>query len=316
MNNPAPDMLRGVQISRAAEILRKGGLVAFATETVYGLGADARNADAVAKIFRVKRRPPTNPLICHVGNIAAARQVVRAWPKPAQQLAERFWPGALTLVLAKTDQIPSIVTAGLDTVGVRVPAHPMALELLAAFGGPIAAPSANRSQRISPTTAEHVRHDLGKEVDLILDGGPCTVGIESTVLSLAGERPTILRPGGVSRQQIEAVIGPVEMAARQIAQDEPSPSPGQQAVHYAPLTPTFFYETAQMAAAERRLAEQPLAIHLVMPPDPVASAAGLYASLRAADARGANQILIRLPPDEPAWAAVRDRIMRAGKPLC
>jgi len=310
-NIPKADILR------AADVLRGGGLVAFATETVYGLGADARNPDAVAKIFRVKRRPLTNPLICHVANIGGARQITRAWPKTAQQLAERFWPGALTLVLPKTDEIPSIVTAGLDTVGVRVPAHPVALELLRVFGGPIAAPSANRSSRISPTTAEHVRHDLGSEVELILDGGPCAVGIESTVLSVAREMPVILRPGGVSRRQIEAIIGHVDIAAQQIVRDEePSSSPGQHAVHYAPLTPTFYYEPAEEAAAERLLSEESSTIHLVLPPDAVVTAAGLYAMLRAADARGARQILIRLPPDEPAWAAVRDRLMRAGRRLC
>jgi L-threonylcarbamoyladenylate synthase len=304
------------EISRAAEILCAGGLVAFATETVYGLGADARNADAVAKIFRVKGRPPTNPVICHVASIAGARQITRAWPDAAQKLGERFWPGALTLVLPKADEIPPVVTAGLGSVGVRVPAHPVALELLRVFGGPIAAPSANRSMRISPTTAEHVRQDLGGEVDLILDGGPCTVGIESTVLSLVGQAPAILRPGGVSRQQIEAIIGPVEMTARRIGDDqEPSLSPGQHAVHYAPSTPTFYYEQAETATAERLLAQNRRALHLVLPSDPTECAARLYVLLRQADGTGADQILVRLPPDEPGWAAVRDRLMRAGKPL-
>jgi L-threonylcarbamoyladenylate synthase len=196
----------------AAAVLRRGGLVAFPTETVYGLGADATNADAVTKIFAAKGRPSTNPLIVHVADAAVARRYATAWPPAAAQLADRFWPGPLTLVLPKAPDIVPAVTAGLNTVGLRVPDHPVALQLLREFGGAVAAPSANRSNRVSPTTADHVREELGDAVDLVLDGGPCRVGIESTVLDLTTERPTILRPGGLSREQIEAVVGPVGVA--------------------------------------------------------------------------------------------------------
>src|SRR4051812_1359954 len=182
-------------IRRAAQVLRSGGLVAFPTETVYGLGADATNADAVAKIFAAKGRPSTNPLIVHVADAATARRYATDWPVAASRLAERFWPGPLTLVLPKAMSIVSAVTAGLGTVGLRVPNHPLALQLLQDFSGPVAAPSANRSNRVSPTTAQHVRDELGDSVDVILDGGPCAVGIESTVIDLTtAPRPTLLRP--------------------------------------------------------------------------------------------------------------------------
>src|SRR5947207_9629696 len=184
-------------IGKAVEILRAGGLVAFPTETVYGLGADATNAEAVAKIFAAKGRPATNPLIVHVADVDTARRFAASWPLAASHLAEQFWPGPLTLVLPRSPAIVPAVSAGLRTVGLRVPNHPLALQLLQQFGGPVAAPSANRSNRVSPTTAQHVRDELGDAVDLVLDGGPCAVGIESTVLDLTGDRPAILRPGGV-----------------------------------------------------------------------------------------------------------------------
>src|SRR5437773_9527485 len=198
-------------VAQAVSLLRSGGRVAFPTETVYGLGADATNADAVRKIFAVKGRPSTNPLICHVADEPVARRYARAWPLAASRITARYWPGPLTVVLAKTAGIVSEATAGLETVGLRAPNHPLALELLRAFGRPIVGPSANRSTHVSPTTAQHVRDEFGSEIELILDGGPCAVGIESTVLDLSTDRPAILRPGGVSRQQIEAVIGSVEM---------------------------------------------------------------------------------------------------------
>ncbi|MBI1741245.1 MAG: threonylcarbamoyl-AMP synthase, partial [Candidatus Koribacter versatilis] len=183
----------------AARILRAGRLVAFPTETVYGLGANALDPDAVARIYAVKGRPPTSPLIVHVASIEMAQSLVTTWPDAAHRLAHRFWPGPLTLVLDKKPTIPAIVTAGLPTVGLRMPAHPIALALIRAAGVPLAAPSANRFTQLSPTTADHVRRSLGSDVDYILDGGPCHVGIESTVLSLAGPQPVLLRPGGISR---------------------------------------------------------------------------------------------------------------------
>src|SRR5947207_69544 len=198
-------------VTEAVKILRRGGLVAFPTETVYGLGADATNADAVAKIFAAKGRPATNPLIVHVAGADVARRYAADWPVAASHLAQAFWPGPLTLVVPRGATIVSQVTAGGDTVGLRVPAHPLALELLRAFDGPVAAPSANKSNRVSPTAAQHVRDELGDAVDLVLDGGPCTVGIESTVLDLTGERPVILRPGGVQRRKIETILGPVDV---------------------------------------------------------------------------------------------------------
>src|SRR5690242_5058847 len=195
----------------AARALAEGGLVAFPTETVYGLGADATNAAAVEKIFHVKGRPLTNPLICHVADEDVARRYVTVWPRAAQALVERFWPGPLTIVLSKTDAIAANVTAGLGSVGLRAPDHLLTLEMLRAFDRPVAGPSANRSTHVSPTTAQHVRDELGGAVDLILDGGPCAVGIESTVLDLSGDRREILRPGGISRALIEEVIGAVEV---------------------------------------------------------------------------------------------------------
>src|SRR5271157_3306039 len=204
------------EINRAAQLLRAGRLVAFPTETVYGLGANALDAEAVARIYAVKRRPSASPLIVHVESIAMAQSLVTNWPEIAYRLARRFWPGPLTLVLEKQldkqlnnqPVIPDIVTAGLPTVGLRMPAHPIALALIRAAGVPLAAPSANRFTELSPTTADHVRRSLGSEVDLILDGGPCQVGIESTVVSLAETKPILLRPGGIPRIVLEAIIGP------------------------------------------------------------------------------------------------------------
>src|ERR1700736_6193048 len=196
-------------IEHAAALIRAGKLVAFPTETVYGLGANALDAVAVERIFAAKGRPRTSPLIVHVDSVEMARSFAARWPEAAGKLAQRYWPGPLTLVVPKQPQIPAIVTAGLPTVGLRMPAHPIALALIRAAGVPVAAPSANRFTELSPTTADHVRLSLGSDIDYILDGGPCSVGIESTVLSLAGRRPILLRPGGISRTELEAIAGPV-----------------------------------------------------------------------------------------------------------
>jgi L-threonylcarbamoyladenylate synthase len=314
-------------IAEAAEILRRGGLVAFPTETVYGLGADAANAAAVRKIFQIKGRPATNPLICHVADASVARRYAGTWPDSAEMLAKGFWPGPLTLVLPKTHAIVPEVTAGLDTVGLRAPDHPLALELLRKFDGPIAAPSANRSSRVSPTTARHVRDDLGNDVDLILDGGPCRVGIESTVLDLSGDRPTILRPGGVARESIEAVIGTVGWASP--TPHEPARSPGQQEIHYAPQTPAYRFETSQRGLIQPQSKGRDNGIMAVgtidyvkkwgpivaMPRLAEIYAQNFYAVLRELDAMSLAAIYIEVPPDQPAWAAVRDRIARATRPL-
>jgi len=232
-------------IAKAVNILRHGGLVAFATETVYGLGADATNALAIQKIFDAKGRPSTNPLIVHVADVEIAKRHTTAWPLAADQLAEKFWPGPLTLVLPKSPAIVAEVTAGRGTVGLRVPNHPLALELLRAFDGAVAAPSANRANHISPTSAADVKAELGDRVDLILDGGPCAVGIESTVIDLTGDRPRILRPGGISREQIEKIIGPVDLIRESVDAETSAASPGQQARHYSPTTPAFWHERRQ-----------------------------------------------------------------------
>ena len=309
----------------AVNILRSGGLVAFPTETVYGLGADATQPNAIARIFAVKGRPSTNPLIVHVADASLAKRYAMIWPGEATKLAEAFWPGPLTLVLPKSPLIVSTVTAGRGTVGLRVPDHPLALELLRAFDGPVAAPSANRSNRISPTTARHVRDELGDAVDLILDGGPCRVGIESTVLDLSGVTPTLLRLGGVSRRQIEAVIGPVDLIG-QIAAHEPAMSPGQLPVHYAPQTPAFRFEnfadpvegahtrwgTIRLGSKNEVEKEGP---RIALPRHPELYARHFYEVLRELDAMNLTAIHIEMPPQQPEWAAVRDRIMRATKAI-
>jgi L-threonylcarbamoyladenylate synthase len=303
-NLPLPPLL----LERARAMLRAGGLVAFPTETVYGLGADATNADAVARIFAVKGRPSTNPLICHVADERVARRYARAWPVAASRIADAFWPGPITIVLPKSDAIVPAVTAGLDTVGLRAPDHPLTLELLRAFDGPLAGPSANRSSHVSPTTAQHVRDELGDAVDLILDGGACQVGIESTVLDLSGGVPRVLRPGAITREMIQDVIGvPVEEKRDMAAEaGMPMPAPGQLPVHYAPRTPAFRFE-----AQQREQIDLTDAAIVELTLDPQTYARNLYARLRLLDPQGLRAIYIELPPDTPEWAAVRDRVMRA-----
>ena len=310
-------------ILEAADILRRGGLVAFPTETVYGLGADATNPDAVARIFTAKGRPATNPLIVHVAGIDVAKRYAAEWTHLADELAAHFWPGPLTLVVPSAATITDRVRAGGPTVGLRVPAHPIALELLRAFDGPVAAPSANRSEHVSPTLAQHVVDDLGDRVDLVLDGGPCGVGIESTVLNITGDRPRVLRPGSVTVEQIEAVVGPVHRRGDISQSNGPLMSPGQHVRHYAPTSPAIRFETADR---ERilRLAQTSNAAVLtfvsapaveIMPCDPAGYARVFYSSLRAVDARAPAAIYIEMPPDRPEWAAVRDRLVRATVPV-
>ena len=298
-------------IDQAAALIREGKLVAFPTETVYGLGANALDAGAVRKIFEVKGRPSTSPLIVHVESREAAPRLVSEWPPAAETLAREFWPGPLTLVLPKHACIPDIVTAGLPTVGLRVPANAYALALLVHADVPIAAPSANRFTQLSPTTAEHVRKSLGDRVDFVLDGGPTQVGIESTVLSLAGATPLLLRPGMISLAQIEAVIGEVEIAS---APPEGShPAPGMHARHYSPHTPLVLVLPSVGRGAYLWLTRPASSTRSIqMPTDPARYAAVLYETLHRLDGEGFDWIAVEPPPDEPAWAGSRDRLKRAA----
>jgi L-threonylcarbamoyladenylate synthase len=298
-------------IQRAAALIREGKLVAFPTETVYGLGANALDARAVSRIFEVKGRPSTSPVIVHIASVESARVLVTDWPAAAAKLARAFWPGPLTLVLPKRACIPDVVTAGLPSVGLRVPANPFALALLAEAGVPIAAPSANRFSELSPTTAEHVRKSLGNSVDLILDGGPTQVGIESTVLSLAGPKPLLLRPGMISRDQIEQVIGKIDIAGA--LSEGAHASPGMHPKHYSPRTPLVLQVPSTGHGAYLwRTQRVNSARSIQMPADPAHYAAALYETLHRLDDEGFDWIAVELPPDEPAWVGIRDRLSRAS----
>jgi len=310
-------------IAEAASVIRAGGLVAFPTETVYGLGANALDADAVRRIFAAKGRPDFNPLIVHVADADKARELVTSWPEQATTLADRFWPGPMTLVLPKRDVIPDIVTAGLGAVGLRVPAHPVALALLRAARLPVAAPSANRFTELSPTSAEHVMKTMADKVDLVLDGGPTAVGIESTVLDLSGDTPRLLRPGMVSQAELESAIGAVS-GPPVLAPGVARPSPGMSERHYAPRARVVLTDAEawreHLAAYEGQLsgalmlgdAPWSVAHPMRMPIDPVAYAARLYAALHALDDLGCQVVLVEMPPGGAEWAGVRDRLVRAS----
>ncbi len=275
--------------------------MAFPTETVYGLGANALDLAAIEKIYAAKGRPPTSPLIVHVSSIEMARGLVREWPERAEKLACKFWPGPLTLVLPKQPHVPDRLTAGLDTVGIRMPANPIALALIRESGVPIAAPSANPFTELSPTTAQHVRDGLGDRVAMVLDGGRTTVGIESTVLSLAGPDAVLLRPGMVTRQEIEAVIGPVRGAG---AGPRRRPCFARIARrHYSPKTPLILIEPGKLPSSGR-------GICLPMPADPRAYAAVLYERLHEADSQGWDWIAIEQPPQ---WRRMGSDSRSAGE---
>ena len=305
------------EITKAVELLRRGSLVAFPTETVYGLGADASNLSAVKKLYAVKGRPSNHPVIVHFDSAARAFTWARDVPEAAAKLAKKFWPGPLTLVLKRSPLAHDFVTGGQDSIGVRVPAHPVAHELLAAFGGGVAAPSANRFGRVSPTTAAHVREDLGADVELVLEGGPSEVGIESTILDLSGAKPALLRPGKISAAAIAAVIGPVEEKRA----DSPRHSGGLER-HYAPRTPALLVPTQdldrEIAKRKEKVAvlafsrpDERVDFWLRMPRDAKAYAHKLYGALRELDAADCEAILLESPPDDAEWSAVLDRLRRA-----
>lgn len=314
-------------IQAAADVLRAGGLVAFPTETVYGLGADAENPVAVTRTFTVKGRPPSHPLIVHIADLEHLDEWVADIPDDARVLAERFWPGPLTLVLRRSPRVPLEATGGMDTVAVRVPDHPVALELLKAFGGGVTAPSANRFGSVSPTTAEHVRSELGDAVDFVLDGGPCQVGVESTIVDTTGEVPSVLRPGGVTREQLEEALG------RPLAVDSSSRIrvPGQHPSHYAPRATVVLVEPGDVIAEAQRAQEQGHQVGVFLPPQfadaPVKAhavavvpasdaeyARELYGFLRELDQRGCDLIIASLPAEDGLGLAIANRLRRAAGP--
>ena len=290
-------------VERAAALIRDGKLVAFPTETVYGLGANALDPKAVERIFRAKGRPRNTPLIVHVDSVEMAKGLAACWPAAADALVERYWPGPLTLVLPKRDCIPDIVTAGLPTVGLRMPAHPLALELIRAAGVPIAAPSANRFTELSPTQAGHVPEELA---DAVLDGGPARVGIESTVLSLV-EEAVLLRPGVIPLPEIEALIGPVRAA--EAPAEGAHESPGMHLRHYQPSTRVYLLRADEVTPPGQGAW---LRIGREMPADPLDYASELYAALHRLDELELDWIAVERPPDTPEWAGVRDRLQRAA----
>jgi L-threonylcarbamoyladenylate synthase len=314
----------GHDIAHAVAILRRGGLVAFPTETVYGLGADANNPDAVKTLFAAKGRPADHPVIVHLAGSVQLAQWAREITPLAQNLAAKFWPGPLTLILRRADAVSDLVTGGQDTVGLRVPSHPVAQALLKAFGSGIAAPSANRFGRVSTTTAAHVAQELGDRVDYVLDGGASEIGIESSIVDATGVAPVLLRPGHISAREIEAAAG-VPLAAPHA--DTPR-APGMLAAHYAPATTLLLLEAdlllelaATLAQQGKRTAvlarstRQPLLdgiTWIAAPVDPAAYAHDLYANLRALDAAGCDAILVEQPPQQVEWIAVNDRLMRAA----
>lgn len=324
-------------LAAAAERLRAGSLVAFPTETVYGLGADAARDDAAARIFAAKGRPASHPLIVHLADAAALDDWAAEIPAAARALAAAFWPGPLTLVLRRSPRVADAVTGGLPTVGLRVPSHPVAQALLAAFGGGLAAPSANRFGSVSPTCAEDVREELGDRVDMILDGGRCPVGVESTIVDLSGAHPRLLRPGGVPREALESVLGrpllTIAAGEEAAAAQAGIRAPGLLASHYAPRAQVRLLLADALVAEAQRLIKEGERVALVLGAEAAALADGLpgavswtrlpsedagahdlYAALRAADHAGATVVLATLPPETGLGLAVADRLRRAAGP--
>jgi L-threonylcarbamoyladenylate synthase len=316
-------------INQAADLLRQGRLVALPTETVYGLGADAKNPEAVKRIFAAKGRPADHPLIVHIPNKAALTDWAIEIPEIAWKLVERFWPGPLTIVLKKHIDVPMEVTGGQDTVALRIPNHPVALSVLQAFGGGIAAPSANRFCRISPTQASHVEEELGDKVDMILDGGACQVGLESTIVDLSGTQPRLLRPGQISKSEIEGVLQ-IKLVLPE--NNEKIHAPGMMEVHYAPVTETLLCMSSQVEIILKGDAFQHKCkmgilsyaseinsdlFHqiIVMPANVNEYGHLLYSKLRELDYAGLDLILVGQPPQTEEWRGVNDRLIKATKPL-
>jgi L-threonylcarbamoyladenylate synthase len=317
-------------IDRAVSVLRAGKLVAFPTETVYGLGADAESVPAVTRIFAVKRRPADHPLIVHIASAAELPRWAAEVPEAARRLADACWPGPLTLLLRKAAHVPDATTGGLDSVGLRVPAHPVALELLRRFGGGIAAPSANRFGRVSPTSAAHVQADLADDVDLLLDGGPCAIGVESTILDLTHDVPVLLRPGGVTLERIEALLQTT------VSRQAPSQvrAPGMLASHYAPRARVELVDDEALASRAAALDASGLRVVILLRGagarggleavpnlrllelgrDDEAAAQQLYAALRQADAEGADVVLATRPGAHGLGEALADRLTKAAGP--
>jgi L-threonylcarbamoyladenylate synthase len=343
MFNPRTTLVRkvdpaqpdGAFIAEAANLLRRGGLVAFPTETVYGLGANALDPNAVRSIFDAKERPPNNPIILHVADALSAQLFARDWPAHAETLAKHFWPGSLTFVVKKQPMVPDIATADGPTVGLRVPAHPVALALLRAADIPIAAPSANRSTQISPTTGQHVLRGLDDRIDMLLDAGQTAGGLESTVIDLTVSPPRLLRPGLVTVAQIEAVIGPIDTSGHQATREsQPLRSPGLLERHYAPKAQVVCLPQVDLATLRAlspqvnrlgclRLLEAGTSAFdtsaiknltvIDMPSDPVQYSAKLYAALHELDAAEIELIAVDLPPEGDAWRAIHDRLRRASR---
>lgn len=312
-------------IERAAGLLRAGELVAFPTETVYGLGADAANADAVAAIFDAKGRPADHPVIVHLPDATAMDAWGTAVPEAAWRLAEAFWPGPLTLVVRRAGNVADVITGGQDTVGLRVPGHPVARALLEAFGGALAAPSANRFGRISPTTAGHVAGEFDSNVAAVVDGGPCDVGVESTIVDLSGEYPRLLRPGMIGVDAIESVL---QTRLEQPGDTDGPRASGRLPTHYAPETPLELVDAGALDSRVAACTERDMPVVVLarrsepagfaggrwieMPADPAGYARSLYAQLRAADAAKPVRLIVEAPPAGPGWSAVIDRLRRAA----
>ena len=317
-------MIDPALIAKAVDLLRLGGLVALPTETVYGLGADAENELAVRRVFAAKGRPSSHPLIVHLAEARLATSWARELPRSASQLADAFWPGPLTMVLRRSGRAADWITGGQDTVALRVPAHPVMHQVLTAFGGGIAAPSANRFGRVSATTAEHVRADLGDSVDLILDDGPCPIGIESTIVDLTSDAPSVLRPGAISRAELEHVLG------REVSLRESGVRvPGLMQSHYAPIAGVELVAAGELRRRVEELllsgrrvavvATNPLglpgeAVAFSMPADVTDFARALYATFREIDRKGFDVICVVPPPDSGLGWAIRDRLIRAASP--
>lgn len=310
----------GAELRRAAALLREGGVVAFPTETVYGLGANALDARAVAQVFQIKQRPRFDPLIVHVCSMDQARHMAAEWPEAAVDLARRFWPGPLTLVLPKSGDVPDIVTSGLPTVAVRMPDHPLALALIAEAGVPVAAPSANTFGHISPTTADHVRKHLGEVIDMVLDGGPCRVGLESTIVSLVGGEPALLRAGGAPVEELERVLGPIRRSGSNPGRPM---SPGQLPRHYAPRTPLVLCDDGTEPPASARTGLLTLrpprgagrfaAVEVLSADGDLAeAAANLFAALHRLDGAKLDAIVAFRVPEAGLGLAINDRLRRAA----